>query len=85
MGRKEIPQEALIDLNRRLSLLEPRSPQRRTVIAKELYGRNYKWLSRNEASDMIELLIDTLKENIADGQTVKIAGFGTGERLTAAQ
>ena len=40
MGRKEIPQEALIDLNRRLSLLEPRSPQRRTVIqhTAEVYG-----------------------------------------------
>ena len=35
-------------------------------IAKELYERNYKWLSRNEASDMVELLIDTLKENLAE-------------------
>ena len=46
-----------------------------------------KWLSRNEASDMVELLIDTLKENIAEGKMVKIAGFGTftvrkkGERM----
>ena len=56
-------------------------------IAKELYERNYKWLSRNEASDMVELLIDTLKEHLAEGETVKIAGFGTftvrkkGERM----
>jgi integration host factor subunit alpha len=46
-------------------------------IAKELYERNYKWLSRIEAIDMVELLIDTLKENLADGKTIKIAGFGT--------
>ena len=46
-------------------------------IAKELYERNYKWLSRNEAFDMVELLIDTLKENMADGKMIKIAGFGT--------
>ena len=46
-------------------------------IAKELYERNYKWLSRNEAFDMVELLIDTLKENLAEGKMVKIAGFGT--------
>ena len=56
-------------------------------IAKELYERNYKWLSRNEASDMVELLIDTLKEHLAEGETVKIAGVGTfivwkkGERI----
>ena len=46
-------------------------------IVKELYERNYKWLSRKEASDMVELLINILKENLADGKTVKIAGFGT--------
>jgi integration host factor subunit alpha len=46
-------------------------------IAKELYERNYKWLSRKEASDMVGLLITTLKENIADGKMIKIAGFGT--------
>ena len=46
-------------------------------IAKELYERNYKWLSRNEASDMVELLIETLKDNLAEGKMVKIAGFGT--------
>ena len=56
-------------------------------ITKELYERNYKWLSRNEASDMVELLIDTLKENLAEEKMVKIAGFGTftvrkkGERM----
>ena len=26
---------------------------------------------------MVELLIDTLKENLADGKTLKIHGFGT--------
>ena len=46
-------------------------------IAKELYERNYKWLSRNEATGMVELLIDTLKENLAEGKMVKIASFGT--------
>jgi nucleoid DNA-binding protein len=46
-------------------------------IVKELYEKNYKWLSRKEASHMVELLIDTLKENIADGKTVKIGNFGT--------
>ena len=46
-------------------------------IAKELYERNYKWLSRNEATDMVELLLDTLKETLAEGKMVKIAGFGT--------
>ena len=56
-------------------------------IVKKLYERNYKWLSRNEASDMVELLIDTLKENLAEGEMIKIAGFGTftvrkkGERI----
>ena len=56
-------------------------------IAKELYERNYKWLSRNEASDMVELLIDTLKDNLAEGKMVKIASLGTfivrkkGERI----
>ena len=56
-------------------------------IAKELYERNYKWLSRNQATDMVELLIDTLKENLAEGKMIKIAGFGTftvrkkGERI----
>ena len=57
-------------------------------IAKELYERNHKRLSRNEASDMVELLIDTLKEHLSEGETVKIAGFGTftvrkkGERIS---
>ncbi len=56
-------------------------------IAKELYERNLKWLSRNEANNMVELLIDTLKENLAEEKMVKIAGFGTftvrkkGERI----
>ena len=46
-------------------------------IAKELYERNHKWLSRNKASNIVELLIETLKENLAEGKMVKIAGFGT--------
>ena len=46
-------------------------------IAKELFERNHKWLSRIEANNMVELLIDTLKDNLADGKTVKIPGFGT--------
>jgi integration host factor subunit alpha len=46
-------------------------------IAKELYERNYKWLSRNEVSDMVELLVDSLRENLAEGKMIKIPGFGT--------
>ncbi len=46
-------------------------------IAKELYERNYKWLSRIEATNMVELLIDTLKETLAAGEDIKIPGFGT--------
>ena len=40
MARKQIPHEALIDLNRRLNLLPPRSHQRRIVLQQtaELYG-----------------------------------------------
>ena len=45
-------------------------------LAQELYEKNYKWLSRKEATDMVELLIHTLKEILTDGKTVKIAGFG---------
>jgi nucleoid DNA-binding protein len=30
-------------------------------LSKELYERNYKWLFRIEAPDMVKLLIDTLK------------------------
>ena len=32
---------------------------------------------QKRTSDMVELLIDTLKENLADGKMVKIPGFGT--------
>lgn len=46
-------------------------------IAKEVYERNEMWITKKEASHMVELLITTLKENLADGKTVKIAGFGT--------
>ena len=46
-------------------------------IAKELYARNYKWLSRSEASDMVELVVETLKEQLAEGRMVKLPGFGT--------
>lgn len=46
-------------------------------LAKELYERHYKWLSRKEAFDMVELVYDTLKVALAEGETVKIPGFGT--------
>jgi integration host factor subunit alpha len=44
-------------------------------IAKEIHKRN--GLSRAESTDMVELVIETLKANLAEGKTVKIAGFGT--------
>ena len=34
-------------------------------------------LPKKEASDVVELILDTLKKNLAEGETVKIAGFGT--------
>jgi integration host factor subunit alpha len=44
-------------------------------IAKEIHEKNC--LSRAESADMVELVIETLKANLAEGKTVKIAGFGT--------
>jgi integration host factor subunit alpha len=44
-------------------------------IVKEIHRRN--GLSRAESADMVELVIETLKANLAEGKTVKIAGFGT--------
>ena len=34
-------------------------------------------LSKVEASDIVELILNTLKTTLAEGETVKIAGFGT--------
>jgi integration host factor subunit alpha len=44
-------------------------------IVKEIHERN--GLSRAESADMVELVVETLKANLAEGKTVKIAGFGT--------
>ena len=34
-------------------------------------------LSKGESADLVELVIETLKANLAEGRIVKIAGFGT--------
>lgn len=34
-------------------------------------------LSLKEASDAVELILSTLKETLAEGETVKLSGFGT--------
>ncbi|HKZ56116.1 MAG TPA: integration host factor subunit alpha [Thermodesulfovibrionales bacterium] len=44
-------------------------------IVKEIHERN--GLSRAESADMVELVIETLKANLAEGKNVKITGFGT--------
>ena len=44
-------------------------------LVKEVYKEN--GLSRGEASDIVELILDTLKTTLAEGETIKIAGFGT--------
>jgi integration host factor subunit alpha len=44
-------------------------------MAKEIHERN--GLSIAESVEMVELVIETLKANLAEGKTVKIAGFGT--------
>ena len=44
-------------------------------LVKEVYKVN--GLSRGEASDIVELILDTLKTTFAEGETIKIAGFGT--------
>lgn len=43
-------------------------------IANELYDRI--GISKKEALDIVELILDTLKEGMKNGETVKIAGFG---------
>jgi integration host factor subunit alpha len=44
-------------------------------LANEVYQK--VGISRVEASDIVELLLETLKATLAEGETVKIAGFGT--------
>jgi integration host factor subunit alpha len=44
-------------------------------IATEVHERN--GLSRTEAAAMVELVIETIKAHLAEGEAVKIAGFGT--------
>ena len=44
-------------------------------VVKEVYKEI--GLSKVEASDMVELILDTLKATLAEGETIKIAGFGT--------
>ena len=44
-------------------------------IAKEVYEKT--GLLRNDAVHMVELVLETLKTALSEGQTVKIAGFGT--------
>ena len=34
-------------------------------------------ISKDEATNVVELVLATIKENLADGKTLKIAGFGT--------
>lgn len=34
-------------------------------------------LSKKEAQDIIEILFDTIKQTFAEGESVKISGFGT--------
>jgi len=34
-------------------------------------------LSKKEAQDIIEILFDTIKHTFAEGESVKISGFGT--------
>lgn len=43
-------------------------------IANELYDKI--GISKKEALDIVELILDTLKEGMKNGETVKIAGFG---------
>lgn len=43
-------------------------------IANELYEKI--GISKKEAMDIVELVLDTLKESLKNGETVKIAGFG---------
>lgn len=34
-------------------------------------------LSKKEAQEIIEILFDTIKQSLVDGESVKISGFGT--------
>ncbi len=34
-------------------------------------------LPKKEAQDIIEIIIDTIKDTLAEGESVKITGFGT--------
>ncbi len=34
-------------------------------------------LSKKEAHDLVEVLFDTMKQTFAEGESVKISGFGT--------
>ena len=34
-------------------------------------------LSKKEAQDIVEILFDTMKQTFAEGESVKISGFGT--------
>ena len=43
-------------------------------IANELYEKI--GISKKEALDIVELVLDTLKESLKNGEVVKIAGFG---------
>jgi len=44
-------------------------------LANEVHKEN--GLSKKESSDVVELILDTMKKTLAEGETVKIAGFGT--------
>ncbi len=46
-------------------------------LAKALYERWYRWVSRKEARHMVELIFETLKETLSEGETIKIHHFGT--------
>ena len=43
-------------------------------IANELYEKI--GISKKEAMDIVEIVLDTLKDSLKNGETVKIAGFG---------
>ena len=46
-------------------------------LAKQLYERWHRWLSRKEAFALVELVFDTIKVTLAEGESVKMPGFGT--------
>lgn len=47
----------------------------RADLAEALY--NEVGLSRNESSELVELMIDEMTDTLANGDKVKISGFGT--------